>query len=65
MLVYCPHQMAYRAYFTQTDDSGASLEHLSVLFGPFDGTEDVVGRTAHEVLRWVGAEQERRWPDRE
>jgi hypothetical protein len=64
-VVWCAHQMRYTLHATHTDDSGAQLASYQHPFGPFDGTEEVVASAAHEVLRWLGVDHDRRHQHRE
>lgn len=65
MVVWCPHDLRYVVSAYHTDDSGARGPAYQHPLGPFDGTEEVVASAAHEVLRWLGAEHDRRENERE
>lgn len=64
-VVYCPHELRHIVYATHTDDQGRELGHWQHALGPFDASEEVIASVAHEALRWLGIEHDRRHQHRE
>lgn len=65
MVVWCGHELRYVVHATHTDDQGNSLGHWTHPLGPFDASEEIVASVAHETLRWLGIDHERRHQERE
>lgn len=64
-VAWCPVDLAFNLSADHTDQWCTHGPSYKTKLGPFDGREDVIASAAHDILRWLGVEDERRQQARE